>query len=292
MLSTLAARNVGVVAVAGLAFAACEHASNPVSPGEPIGVAANQILPSIPTPAPYPASAAVPGQVILCKDASSPLGSYSFSISATARQPGDQVASSATLSPGQCAIVYNQPTSVSLAVTYVTITEDIPADAAYRVNHVSVTDKEGGRDLPGPSITLQVNGWHGGLANYYNEGALAVSVGAGEVRLCKSGQVSGTFDFLVTAAGTIASDQIKNTVTLASGSCATVFLRTEAGPVAATVVIRETIDATAKTHLENVTVDGQAAATVGAAVSVQQDNGPGKLVVFVNANGAGTLGIH
>jgi hypothetical protein len=293
MISTRAARSVVVVSAAALGFAACEHASNPVSPdAASIGAPVSQILPSIPAPVPYPASAAVPAQAILCKDASSPLGSYSFTISATNRQPGDQVASSATLSPGECALIYNQPSSVNLAFTSITITEVIPAGATYSLNHVSVTDREGGRDEAGPSVTLHVNGWHGGLANYYNQGILAAGVQAGEVRLCKSGQVAGTFDFLVTAVGTIASDQIKNTVTLASGSCATVFLRTEAGPVAATVVVRETIAATADTHLEGVTVDGQAAATVGAAVTVQQNLEPGKLVVFINANGAAQIGIN
>jgi hypothetical protein len=294
MISARAARSVVVVAVAGLGFAACEHATSPVSPEASLAAPATQILPSIPAPAPYPASAAVPNEAIVCKDASSPLGSYTFSISASPLLAGDQAATSVTLVPGQCAIVYNRTASVLLTITYVTITEQIPEGALYRVNHVSVTDRQGGRDLPGPSVTLEVNGFHGGLANYYNEGVLPVSAGAGEIRLCKAGQVSGTFNFNVTALGTIASDVITNHVTLAAGSCATVFVRAQAGPVAATVIVTEALAANAETYLKNVTVNGQAVVIVGAGVAVQQDNGPGKVLVFVNANvnaGAG-LGLH
>ncbi len=66
------------------------------------------------------------------------------------------------------------------------------------------------------------------------------------------------------------------------------FVRVQAGQLAAVVTITESVAANANTFLQNVTVDGQATATVGAGVVVTQNLNADKLVVFVNA--AATVG--
>lgn len=308
-------------------FVGCDGstATNPVASENAAGQA--EPLPSVPAPAAYPGSAEV-SRATLCKDASSPAGSYNFTISASPQLAGDQVAPSVDLSPGECKIVYNRTTN-SQQFTNVTYTENIPQGSAYQVNHIAVNDFDGPRDVSGTTVTLKVNQYHGALANYFNEAAPHPDgtpappppapapapppppapappppppapapapapappppppggSGNGEVKLCKSANSpSGTFRFTATAVGTIASDVVTSNVSLTAGSCATVFLRSQVGPLAATVTIRETLDANGTVFLSGVTVNGASAATVGAGVVVQQDHGPSKIVVFINAN--------
>jgi hypothetical protein len=115
------------------------------------------------------------------------------------------------------------------------------------------------------------------------------------VILCKAASSPpGLFTFNVLAVGTIASDVVKSTVQLAAGSCDTVFVRVQAGPVAAAITITESLAANAGVFLQNVTVDGQVKATVGLGVVVTQNLGPDRLVVFLNAQAAigGTVAFH
>jgi hypothetical protein len=127
---------------------------------------------SVPQSRPYPGTR-VQGQGSVCKDASSPAGTYTFNVSVAVAHTGDLVASSVTLSPGQCAIVYNRhgpgiPGRIS-PVTNVTVTEVVPAQSTYRVDRVLVDDDfSGPRTLPGPSVTFGVNAYHGGYANFFN----------------------------------------------------------------------------------------------------------------------------
>ena len=102
--------------------------------------------------------------------------------------------------------------------------------------------------------------------------------------LCKGGTVAGTFTFNVLPTGTIATDVVQSTTNLSAGSCDTVLTRVEVGPVAATLVITESIAANASTFLQNVTVNGVVTATVGSGVTVTTNYpAPTKTVVFVNA---------
>ena len=112
----------------------------------------------------------VAGQATVCKDISSPATQqYTFSVSATNRQQGDMLATSVTLSPGQCAIVYNRVVQPRSPVTSVMITEVIPAGASYRLDRVNADDDASGpRTVAGPSVTLLVNGFHGAFANFFN----------------------------------------------------------------------------------------------------------------------------
>src|SRR5689334_12363551 len=102
--------NSAIAGAVVLSAAACDKASptDPLAAGSQISQA---VLGSIPLATTYNPTAVTPGQVILCKDASSPAGTYTFNISATKTQAGDQVASAATLAPGQCTIVFNRATS-------------------------------------------------------------------------------------------------------------------------------------------------------------------------------------
>lgn len=161
-------------------LAGCEKASAPTAPSaasEPVNFqpqfeSAPQVTPvtAVPQSRPYPGTK-VTGEVSVCKDASSPAGSYSFTVSASNAQPGDMIAPSATVSPGQCAIVYNRQVRVGHSnFASVTVTEIIPSGATYRLASV-FTDEDfvGPRTQAGPSVTINfVNTYHGGYANFMN----------------------------------------------------------------------------------------------------------------------------
>lgn len=170
----------GLAASAMLVFAACEGTAPtaPVGSGleAPVQEFQPQFVSSVPTTVvtavpqarPFPGTK-VQGEASVCKDPSSPTGSYTFNVSATGRQTGDLLASSVTLTPGHCSIVYsrNPTTGDRFAVTSVTITEVVPSGA--RLDRVVTDDDASGpRTLAGPTVTLLVNGFHGGFANYFN----------------------------------------------------------------------------------------------------------------------------
>ncbi len=157
-----------------LVLAACEDASVPTAPANDGGAvvfapryeSSSQITPiaSVPQSRPYPGTK-VRGEATVCKDASSPAGSYTFNVSATNAQVGDLVATSVTLSPGQCSIVYNRTSRrfANSRVAVVTVTEIIPSDATYRLDRVIADDDFGDlRTVAGPSVALSVNAHHGG----------------------------------------------------------------------------------------------------------------------------------
>ena len=132
---------------------------------------------SVPQARPYPGTK-VAGEVSVCKDASSPLGHYHFTVSATNAQATDMVADTVTLSPGQCAVVYNRVHRVRSGglSTQVTITEVIPPNATFFLHHViRDDDAQGSLNQPGPSVTLRANSNHGGFATFYNEAGTAGS---------------------------------------------------------------------------------------------------------------------
>jgi hypothetical protein len=224
-----------------------------------------------------------PGQITVCKATGSPAGTYHFSVSASGSIAGDQMTSAVTLSPGQCTVVFERTTG-GTALVSVTVAEVIPSGATFHLDHVDARDYNGTRTVSGPSVTLDINQYHAGLANFFNI-ANPPGPGTGHVILCKSqSSPVGLFTFHVTAVGTIASDVIKQNVSLRAGSCDTVFVRVTAGPIAAAVTITESVAANASVFLQNVLVDGKATATVGAGVVVTQNLTPDRVVVFVNAS--------
>jgi len=163
-----------------LAFAACERSSIPTSPATTTGPADTLTrydsnpqttpVPSVPQLRSYPGTK-VEGEVSVCKDASSPAGTYTFNISAANTHAGDLVATTVTISPGQCSIVYNR-IARALGVSPfsdITITESIPGNATYRLNRViSDEDFKGPATSAGPSVTVKANSHHGAYADYFN----------------------------------------------------------------------------------------------------------------------------
>jgi hypothetical protein len=280
--STAVLRAAAVTVVAGFGMMACEQGSptDPEFGGYPT-IRDEGPLAALGT-ASYPGTK-VPGRVTACKDANSPAGTYNFTASASAFQSGDMIASNFTLTPGTCAVVWERPSGNDPA-TNVTLTEVIPSGATYKLDHINaVDDAAGSRNVAGPSVTVVAKGQHGAVATFFNVPAAAPPPNPGHVVLCKAGNVAGTFNFKITAIGTITGDVVKAATTLAAGSCDTVFIRAKAGPVAATITITESLAANASVFLQNVTVNGALTATVGAAVVVTQNVGPVKVVVFTNA---------
>jgi hypothetical protein len=127
-------------------------------------------LPSMPSPTSYTPATQRFDQAKFCKDASSPAGTYTATISASNTQAGDQVAASATLSPGECTIIFNRTDHTTSYNNFalVTITEVVAGGASYRVRNVAVNDFDGAR-FTGATATVKVNGYHGAVANYTNE---------------------------------------------------------------------------------------------------------------------------
>ena len=108
-------RIIAVVALAGL-VGACDKGAAPTAPSSapdflvfnPLFVSSPQVTPvtSVPQSRSYPGTK-VKGEVAVCKDASSPAGTYSFRAKYE-KGRNDPLARSFTLSPGECSIIYNR----------------------------------------------------------------------------------------------------------------------------------------------------------------------------------------
>ncbi len=215
-----------------------------------VSVPAPSIITTVPSSRAYPGTK-VQGQAAVCKDASSPAGTYTFSVSATNTVAGDLVASSASVQPGQCVVVFSRAHDAGDPATQVTITENVPAAAAYRLDRVVADDDAAGtRTVSGPAVTLLVNKSHGGFATFYN---VAVQSGLptltafpgtetpGQIKVCKAGSgLSGTFNFTITSTGVTGTDQVATAASLAPNTCAIVFIRTASNLTNATLTITET----------------------------------------------------
>lgn len=304
---TPVARLLVAVVLSGLFAAGCDQGAIPTEPLvdaeivniEPIAVSNPQTTPvtSVPQMRPYPGTR-VAGEVSVCKDASSPAGAYTFTVSAANAQEGDMVTSSVTLAPGQCSIVYNRVIRrfSNSRVANITITEVIPGGATYRLDRVFTDDDlTGSRTVAGPSVTVGANAHHGGYANFFNVANSThpappppppahPPAGTGQIQVCKAGSGTGTFTVTGVIGTTIGSDVISNNgVSLTAGSCATVFTRIAAAPVAASVTIKESVSP--GLFLSGVTVNGTATASLGGAVIVTQQNDLAlKTVAFTNAS--------
>lgn len=163
-----------------LVFGACERSSTPTSPVVTVDPADTHTrydsnpqltaVTSVPQLRSYPGTK-VEGEVAVCKDASSPAGSYTYNISAANTHAGDLVATTVTISPGQCSIVYNRVARAYGVSPFsdITITESIPSNATYRLDRV-ISDE----DFKGPAtrtlatITVRANSHHGAYADYFN----------------------------------------------------------------------------------------------------------------------------
>ena len=114
----------------------------------------------------YPATP-ITSHVILCKDASSPAGSYGFAITASGIISGDNVQVSATLSPGQCRIVFGRTAFSNITAT-LQITEVAPGGTVVQSitrTQLGVTTVFSG---PSPTVTVSANSSHGGVVTYKN----------------------------------------------------------------------------------------------------------------------------
>jgi hypothetical protein len=179
-----AIRVITVAVVALFAIACSNDTTAPTPPGivpnplDPLGVSfITQSQPQIVPVVAVPQSRAYPGTRIegegtICKDASSPAGNYTFNIQIVYAHINDLVASTATLSPGQCVIIYNRwsrnyGTSPFSAIT---VTEVIPTGSLYRVDSIAVDDDPTGPHTvtSGQSATFSVNAYHGGYVNFFN----------------------------------------------------------------------------------------------------------------------------
>ncbi len=176
---TLRGLRFGALALSTMfVLAACEKPGAPTAPssgGENLQlrfVSAPQVTPvtSVPQSRPYPGTK-VQGEASVCKDASSPAGTYTFNVSAAHTHSGDLVATTVSLTPGQCSIVYNRVARAEGVSPFanITITEVIPGGAAYSLNRV-LTDEDfvGPRTHSGPSVTFAANSHHGGYADFFN----------------------------------------------------------------------------------------------------------------------------
>jgi hypothetical protein len=105
--------------------------------------------------------------VTLCKDASSPAGTYNFTITAIGTVAGDVLQSGAQLNPGQCRIVFSR-TAFSLVFATLTITEQ--GSQGTVVHSITKKTLVGTTVLAGPNPTTMtsVNSDHGTVVTYKN----------------------------------------------------------------------------------------------------------------------------
>ena len=132
----------------------------------------------------------VTGHIKLCKDASSPAGTYGFTISSSGTIAGDVVQSAALLTPGQCRIVFSRTAFSNHPVT-LTITE-IEGDG-FTVHNITRTQFGTTTVFSGPAatITVQANSSHGGVVTYENIADGPVVLIRDRARRCGKGAPRG-----------------------------------------------------------------------------------------------------
>jgi hypothetical protein len=108
------------------------------------------------------------GHVMLCKNANSPAGTYTYIIGSSGTIAGDVVQTNASLNPGQCRIIFSRIAASNVTVT-LTVTEN--AGAGFIVNSITRTQLGGAPTViagPSPTTTVQVNSSHGAVLTYNN----------------------------------------------------------------------------------------------------------------------------
>ncbi len=257
------------------ALTACDKAADPTSPSiqatdfQPSLTSSPQVTPvgSVPQSRPYPGTKIV-GEASVCKDAASPGGTYTFTVSTYNAQPGDMVASGpVTLTAGECKVVFNRVnrTVKPTAAIIVLITEVIPGGATYHLDHAIATDDGTAdpRTVNKPAVAVLVNAYHGAYVTFYNVSNVLIGSTPypgvetpSQAKLCKSSDSpAGTFDFTITATDTRPTDQVATTAALQAGECVIIFAATQLAPggTPATLTVTETLPADANVDLASIT---------------------------------------
>lgn len=187
-----------------------------------------QLVPviSVPQSRAYPGTR-VEGEATICKDASSPSGSYTFNISIVYAHINDLVASTATISPGQCVIIYNR-WSRNYGVSpfsSVTVTEVIPTGATYRVDSIAVDDDPTGprKVIGGQSATFSVNAHHGGYVNFFNAPSAAAPPPPPPAPIVELGSASGFGILAGTTVTCVTGGAVGGDIGISPGSALTGF---------------------------------------------------------------------
>jgi hypothetical protein len=156
MLPTTYRKVAPTLALAALAVAAC--AEPPTQ-----GVVGPSLNPTPPPPA---------ERITVCKDVSSPAGTFNFTVSQVGGRGGTLLAGDAfSLTAGQCVDVWealpNPPIPDTPAVR-VTVTELAPPAGVQFDSLVGSSEADGPFLTTGPSWTVRVNYFHGALYTYFN----------------------------------------------------------------------------------------------------------------------------
>jgi len=264
--------------------AACDKSpTDPIASdvGSPVFQAAP--LQTIPSPTSYSPLTYSGDQLKLCKDATSPLGTYSFNITAFNTQAGDQMASTVTLSPGQCVIVFNRTgTSQPGDYAYVTVTEHVPQGANYYVDHIEYASNKGNNTYQNiNTFQVEINSFHGATLNFVNREQHhdIAEAGNGQVIVCKEGPAGTTATFTTSVQTMLTGDVLNTPVNVNAGECASVYMRVHG--VNATVTVTEA--ALPGTTLTGATVNGATAVVTNRSVTVTANVlTAGSVIVFHN----------
>jgi hypothetical protein len=119
--------------------------------------------------------AAPPSRITVCKDASSPAGTYDFTISQVNGRGGTLLVGSAfSLGSGECADVWEalaDPPEPDTPAVNVTVTELAPPSGVQFDSLVGVSTAEGPFFTLNPTWTVRVNYFHSATFNFYNSAA-------------------------------------------------------------------------------------------------------------------------
>lgn len=264
-MNPLSRRSLAVTStLATLMFSACDKglvtAPEPQSALPGAGPRLAEVLPSVPASTPYPGTQQA-GRAVVCKHVSSPAGTYTFNVAVTGSVAGDQHTTTATLQPGECAIVFNRTTATTAPPATVTVNEVVPAGATYQVSNVSAVGTSGAASTATHG-TVTPNWFHGGVITFTN-----VPVGGlpqlttypgtetpGHAKLCKNiNSPAGTYNFTISASGLVAGDQVATTASLQPGQCAIIFIRTVSNTSLATLTVTETVPVGATFQVGSIT---------------------------------------
>lgn len=187
-----------------------------------------QLVPvvAVPQSRAYPGTS-VAGEATICKDASSPAGNYTFNIQVVYAHIKDLVASTVTLSPGHCAIVYNRWSRTYGVSPFsdVTVTEVIPTGSLYRVDSIAVNDDLTGARVvrAAQSATFRVNAYHGGYVNFFNATSTAAPPPPPSPGIVQLGTTSGFAILAGTTVTCVTGSAVGGDIGISAGSALTGF---------------------------------------------------------------------
>jgi hypothetical protein len=136
----------------------------------------------------------------------------------------------------------------------VTVTETVPAGAAFQVGSITRIQSGTTSTINGTATaTVSENTFHGGVLTYNNIASATTNFGLGQAtypgtetpgqaKVCKhSTSPAGLFTFNITATGTVAGDQVAPTITIGAGQCAIIFIRTLTNLTPAVLTVTEVV---------------------------------------------------